>query len=459
MVKKLEEIWFFPAPAARLALLRIFVGLFAVYYVGPRFSMFSAMGRSSPTVFEPIGLATLLHGPMSPQIFDVLLVATLVANAAFILGFLHRLTGPAFGILLFLTLTYRNSWSMIYHNDNVLVFHALILGFAPAADALSIDAWRRKRKSRTPRRNLEGDWRFGWPISLMCLVTALTYFLSAMAKLAGPLGWAWIDGEAMRGYLAVDGLRKELLGEGASPLIFALYDYVGLFTMLAAVSLVIELGALPALLHRSVARAWAIYAFFMHWGIVYLMGINFPYYTYGIIFLPYFQIERLLDVVKGTTAVLYDGRCGMCRTSRRWAGALDWFRRVAWLDFRAPEVRALVPGLNENQLENEMWVITPDGQMLPGFRGWRRLLGVFPLSLLPSLLLHIPPVPFFGDVIYKWIARRRHITCELEPESPIPAHRPGWRETLQKARGVRGMDIESPRMDLVTEAPAPAQSH
>jgi hypothetical protein len=136
----------------------------------------------------------------------------------------------------------------------------------------------------------------------------------------------------------------------------------------------------------------------------------------------------------------------MCRTSRRWAGALDWFRRVAWLDFRDPEVRRLVPRLEEAQLENEMWVITPAGEMLPGFRGWRRLLGVFPLTLLPSLLLHIPPVPLFGDWIYKWIASRRRVVCETGTVCTVADERSGWRETLQRAQ-VNCGGVESPGLN------------
>ncbi|NJM08483.1 hypothetical protein HC891_23340 [Candidatus Gracilibacteria bacterium] len=59
------------------------------------------------------------------------MVATLLANLAFMLGIGHRVSGPVFAGLLLWLLSYRNSWSMIYHNDNVLVLHALILGFSP----------------------------------------------------------------------------------------------------------------------------------------------------------------------------------------------------------------------------------------------------------------------------------------------------------------------------------------
>ena len=60
--------------------------------------------------------------------FDVILVFTALANAAFILGWRFNRTGPLFAGLLLGVLCYRNSWSMIYHTDNLIVWHVLILG-------------------------------------------------------------------------------------------------------------------------------------------------------------------------------------------------------------------------------------------------------------------------------------------------------------------------------------------
>ena len=223
-------------------------------------------------------------------------MATLVANVAFILGLRHRYTGPLFAGLLLWVLSYRNSWSMIYHNDNALVLHAAILGLSRSADAFSVDALARSVSSRKeqPEADPTGDWRYGWPIRLMNTATALTYFLAGVAKVKGPLGWGWAGGETLRSQIGMDGLRKELLGEGAAPLAFVLYDKVGLFRMLAAGSLVLELGAPLALFDKKLSQLWAINTFLMHWGIYFTMKITFRYQLAGLIFSPFFDLDRLV---------------------------------------------------------------------------------------------------------------------------------------------------------------------
>jgi hypothetical protein len=128
----------------------------------------------------------------------------------------------------------------------------------------------------------------------MCTVTVLTYFLSGAAKVRGPLGWEWVGGEVLRSQIAVDGLRKELLGDGAPPLVFTLYNNVLLFMTMAVGTLAVERGAPVVLLDKRLTRVWAFGAFLMHWGIFFIMGINFRYQLSGVMFAPLFEVERLL---------------------------------------------------------------------------------------------------------------------------------------------------------------------
>src|SRR5262245_230787 len=278
--RKFHDFWFPEAPASRLALLRILVGVFCLGYLWVfRLSMYTTMAGTDPALFEPVGLAAALPEPLPPWVFHLCVIGTLVANVLFTIGWQHRFTGPAFGLLLLWMLCYRNSWSMIYHSDNLLVFFALILGFSPAAEALSMDALSRSAPGRLPAGAAttlpaEGHWMFGWPIRLMAIVGVLTYFLCGIAKVAGPLGWSWPLGEPLRGQFAVDGLRKELLGPGlAPPLLFQLYDHLWVFTVLGMVTMVVELGAPLALFHGRLGRIWALTAWLMHWGIFFLMDI------------------------------------------------------------------------------------------------------------------------------------------------------------------------------------------
>ena len=294
LLRILANGWFAPAPAARPAVLRVLVGTYSLVYLWRRRGMLRAVFRTDPALFQPVGVARPLRRPIPARVARALVGATLVANVAFILGWRHRFTGPSFGGLLLWTLSYRNSWSMIYHTDNILVVHALVLGTTPSADAYSLDALARRGAENGPAAT---SWQYGWPIRLMNAVTVSTYFVAAVAKLRGPMGRHWISGEALRRQIAVDGLRKDFLGGQSAPLAVPLYRRPGLLRLLAMGSLAMEALAPAVLLDRRVARAWALNAYLMHVGIYLVMRISFRYQLSGVAFAPFFPVERLVDLV------------------------------------------------------------------------------------------------------------------------------------------------------------------
>lgn len=291
-LNKLSGYWFAEAPAGRLAVLRILVGVFALYYVGVRFDMFIKIAETEESLFAPVGVAAFLGAPIGVGLFRAILIATLAANVAFILGWRHRYTGPLFAGLLMWLLCYRNSWSMIFHSDNAMVMHVLVMGLAASADAYSLDSLRRSRGQAA--RAQSPDWRYGWPVRLICALTVATYFVAGVAKLASH-GLSWGSGQALRGQIAVDGVRKELLGDAAAPLAYALYDEIWLFTLMGVGTLVLELGAPLAMADRRLGRLWAVNVWLMHWGIFFIMGISFRYQLAGLIFLSFFSVERLAE--------------------------------------------------------------------------------------------------------------------------------------------------------------------
>ncbi len=301
----LRDFWFPEVPAERLALLRIAAGSFSLWYVGTRFDMLDRIGETSHMLFEPVGLARTLENPIPADAFSAIVAVTLVANILFILGWRHRWTGPLLALLLLITLSYRNSWSMIYHSRNIVVLHVFILGFVRSADAFSLDSARRRRSSLEVSSSVH--WQYGWPIQLLCAVTVATYCLAGVAKVAGDLGWSWIVGAALRDQIAVDALRKELLGSRASPLAFALYDQIWLFSAAGTGTLLLELGAPLALLHRRLSTLWVLGAFCMHWGILLVMGIEFRYQLSGLVFLSFFEIENVIAAVQSKVATVRAG--------------------------------------------------------------------------------------------------------------------------------------------------------
>jgi hypothetical protein len=275
--------WFTPAPPERLALLRILLGGSTSAYVLVRAIDYAAVARFPAAELAPVGPVRLLSAPLPAALVVGLVAATVLAGVAFTLGWRFRTSGPAFALLLLWITIYRNSWGMIFHTENLMVLHVLVLAIAPAAEAFSFDA-----RGRPPP---PASVRHGWPIKLMCAVTLATYFVAGVAKLKNA-GLAWIWSDTLRNFVAIDNLRKAELGDGWSPIGAFMVQHPELFPPLAALAMVVELGAPLALLGRRVAIVWALLAWSFHVGVLVVMAIVFSYPLLGLAYAPMFRLER-----------------------------------------------------------------------------------------------------------------------------------------------------------------------
>lgn len=327
-IYSLEQYWFSPLPASRLAILRIVSGLFALWYLLWRYDMLLALPANDLSMYAPVGLMKLFSTPFSPGVFTSILLCTIVTGIVFTVGWKYRYTGPLFAILLLLFFSYRNSWSMIYHNYIALVLHILIIGFTPAADAFSIDA----RKVNDANKSSNTSWQYGWPVKLICLGTAITYFICGIAKLLGNLAFDWISGDAMRSQVAVDTLRKNVMGETTSPLFEWLFAHSWIFFVMGVMTMAVELSAPFIMGKKRIIQLWVLLALLMHWGIFFIMGIRFYHQMAGIIFLPFLEPEKwwyylkekfsvknkpntLHVAVEPKGIILFDGVCNFCNST------------------------------------------------------------------------------------------------------------------------------------------------
>jgi len=287
LLRSLERAYLAPAPAERLAALRLLVGAFAWIYLVTRLPHLASFGHLDPAGFRPIGVVDLLtDAPLSDPLALALVLAAALLGAAFVAGWRFVVSGPLFALLLLWVTTYRNSWGMVFHTENLMVVHVLVLGFTRSADAWSLDARRRPAAAPAPHT------RYGWPLRLAAALTALAYLLAGIAKLRHS-GLDWITSDILRNYVAWDNLRKAELGDTYSQLGAALCRYPALFPPLAAVSISFELLAPLALLDRRLAAVWALVAWSFHVGVLAIMWIFFPYPLLGFAYAPFFELERL----------------------------------------------------------------------------------------------------------------------------------------------------------------------
>jgi hypothetical protein len=280
VLRAFDRFWYRPAPASRLRMLRILVGLYAVVLLSIGFPNFVSVTRFQPSEFAPVGPVALLAAPLPDSVVYALSALSIGLGLAFVAGYRYRVVGPAFALLFLWVTSYRNSWGMKFHTENLVALHLLLLAVAPAAEP------------QAGRESEEPSGRYGWAITAMSTVTVLTYLLAGIAKLRLG-GIHWMSGEALRVQVAYDNLRKIELGSFHSPVGAAIVGYTPLFRVLGVMTLLLEVGAPIALLGGRFARVWAFGAFAFHLGVVALMAIAFPYPLSGVAYASFFHVERL----------------------------------------------------------------------------------------------------------------------------------------------------------------------
>jgi hypothetical protein len=235
--------------------------------------------------WHPVGLFAGWDGAPPWSFIAGLAAVALVSGIAATVGWRYRWSGPVFAATLLVLTTFGNSWSQIFHTENLVVLHIAILAFSPAADVWSIDDHRRDRPT-VPARSAHG-----WPIRLMGAVTAVTYLAAGLAKLRIG-GLDWLSGDALANHVAFDNLTKILLGGAHSPIGGWLAARAWVFAPLAWASFLVELGAPLAVAFRRTRVWWVAAAWLFHVGVLALMAIFFPYQLLGVAFAPYFAIDE-----------------------------------------------------------------------------------------------------------------------------------------------------------------------
>lgn len=264
-----------PVMRDRLAALRILIGGYALVYLVARMAEIYKVSTYGASHFVPVGVVRILHAPLPPWLVVVIAIATCVALAGMVAGRAYAIVAPIAALGLLWTLSYRNSWGMVFHTENLLVLHVIALAVCPRDKA--------------------------WPVKLMAALTVLTYLMAGIAKLR-IVGFAWADGELLRNQIAVDNLRKALLGDGVAPLAQLFLDHPAPLYLFSCLSLALELGAPLALLHRRLGYVWSITAWGFHLGVVLLMNIWFPYPLFGFAYLPLLPAEKIIAMT--TTVVV-----------------------------------------------------------------------------------------------------------------------------------------------------------
>lgn len=283
MIARLDRWLLAPAPAERLAALRILIGGFVVVYLVANVGEFDRVANRDAVEFEPVGLVGLLSSPLASWMVWLLFVAAVLSGIAAVMGFQFRLSGPAFAVFTLFWASYHSSWGQMLHFEHLFTLHLMILSVSPAADAWSFDDKRAEVPNPTTR--------YGWPIRLMALATAITYVIAGIAKLRIG-GLAWIDGSTLQNHIGYSATRLKLLGGFEPPLAEFVIGQDWLLAPMALAALLVELFAPIALFGSRLRRIWVATALCFHIGTAATMMVWFPYQGLGFAFLAFFHPEK-----------------------------------------------------------------------------------------------------------------------------------------------------------------------
>jgi hypothetical protein len=146
------------------------------------------LGRLPVTLLRPTGAMRLLPWgfyerlltPAAMSAFKWLFAAALLAATV---GALTNVSTKAAAVLFLFYQGLLRSFTHFNHDEMPAAYILLVLAFTPCGDAFSLDALRGGRRARAG-----GPWVYGYPMLLLRLLLAWSYFTSALVKLrvAGP---------------------------------------------------------------------------------------------------------------------------------------------------------------------------------------------------------------------------------------------------------------------------------
>ncbi|HEX5436702.1 MAG TPA: DCC1-like thiol-disulfide oxidoreductase family protein [Gemmatimonadaceae bacterium] len=449
VLRALDRHWFAPASLRELAVVRIVVVAGQLFLFYPPLAWELWLAGADPKTYLPIPALKVLMLPFGhwgvrpgPMFLHAVWLLGIVAGVLAIIGLSTRLSLFVFAAVNTLLIAHTYSYGEYHHPEAVMVIALWVLAASPAGAAWSVDALKRRihgalASMRFEPQSAQDDLSpfARWPVRLIQWVLALAYLSAALSKL-GNSGLSWFNGYTLAYYWIQDGLRFNVVGQGASWGIW-LSHHLMLASALSIGATFIELTFVLAVLVPRMAWFYVLAGAGMHTAIYFAQGA--PFFQYIVLYIVFIEalrqpflrhapvvasasaaISTPEPVLLGATrhwTIIYDGLCPLCVRSMVVLDFLDVRHRLRFIDMERDWARAaaLAPRVTPAEAHHLMHVVSPDGQVYRGFFAFRALARALPLlwPLLP--LYHAPFASVVGPRIYGGIARVRGTTpCRVE---------------------------------------------
>lgn len=106
--------------------------------------------------------------------------------------------------------------------------------------------------------------------------------------------------------------------------------------------------------------------------------------------------------------VLYDGQCRFCTRQIAHLRRMDGRGRLRFLSLHDPSVAVWYPDLSMDQMMEEMWIVTRQGDRFGGADAIRYLTGRLPILWPLFPWMHLPGMMPVWRWMYRQVAKRRY---------------------------------------------------
>ena len=262
-----------PSSAFALGVVRSIVH--GTFLVSVLFTSFSALGTLPATILRPTGVMKLLpwsfyeqlQTPSAMVLLKTVMVLSLLLSTAGLLTVVSTKTS------LLLVIFYQGllrSFGHFNHDEMLAVYCLAVLAFTPCGDAFSLDSRiaPKKRKERP-------GFAYAYPILLMQLLMAWSYFSSALIKLR-TAGFKYLSADNLPALAIFHSLDN--LHDTHFRLAFWLPQVKAWLPFAVALVLIWELAFPLAVFWRRV-RWWILgFGIVFHLSTLFLMNIFFPHH-------------------------------------------------------------------------------------------------------------------------------------------------------------------------------------
>jgi predicted DCC family thiol-disulfide oxidoreductase YuxK len=285
-----------------------------------------------------------------------------------------------------------------------------------SGQAVSLDRffsrWRRNRaelRQGRVARPLEGEAGDGTPrptvsanlcLRMIQLHLCIIYGLAGLAKLQHPIWWeGWAFGSLL-GYAEFRPLDLTWLARW--PMLLMFFSHGALALEILYPVLVWPRKLRPLIIGLTIA---------LHLGIAVTMGLYEFAFAMILANLAFSSGPWLRSLATGRNPepirVVYDGACGICRTSVALGSAGDPARTIEWVDLTSVDVKAIDPRLGAQECVESVHAVGPGDRIRSGFDAVVAVARRVPLLWPIGLIGPLPGVSQLGQGLYGLVSKTR----------------------------------------------------